>query len=129
VGPKADGSISDIQLDRLHKLGGWLDTNGEALFGSRPWVKASAKSSDGKDVRFTSGNGGLYVTYLSSLSGNTAVVPGIRPAPNTNVEILGSKGKAALSNRGNDILVTSDQPFPQTLAVSLKLTPPPQSAS
>jgi alpha-L-fucosidase len=44
VGPKSDGTISDIQLDRLHKLAAWLEINGEAIFDSRPWVRPSANA-------------------------------------------------------------------------------------
>jgi alpha-L-fucosidase len=53
IGPMPDGTVSEIQLDRLHKLGEWLNVNGEALFDSRPWVRASATTPDG-DMRFTS---------------------------------------------------------------------------
>lgn len=37
VGPRADGSIPDLQLDAMRALGSWLRTNGEAIYGTRPW--------------------------------------------------------------------------------------------
>ena len=37
IGPKADGSIPELQADRLRSLGRWLQTNGEAIYGTRPW--------------------------------------------------------------------------------------------
>lgn len=37
VGPKADGQIPLIQQERLMQLGSWLDTNGEAIYGSIPF--------------------------------------------------------------------------------------------
>jgi len=40
VGPGADGQIPLLQQERLLQLGGWLDTNWEAIYGSRPWVRA-----------------------------------------------------------------------------------------
>jgi alpha-L-fucosidase len=39
VGPAADGQIPLLQQERLVQLGSWLATNGEAIYGSRPWTK------------------------------------------------------------------------------------------
>jgi alpha-L-fucosidase len=36
VGPRADGSIPEIQAERLRALGAWLDVAGEAIYGTRP---------------------------------------------------------------------------------------------
>ena len=41
IGPKADGTITDEQKNVLAEIGKWLKTNGEAIYGSRPWVIAS----------------------------------------------------------------------------------------
>lgn len=37
VGPMADGTIPFIQQERLHALGRWLEVNGEAIYGTRPY--------------------------------------------------------------------------------------------
>ncbi|MBR1549485.1 MAG: alpha-L-fucosidase [Bacteroidales bacterium] len=37
VGPYADGTIPLIQQERLQALGRWLQVNGEAIYGSRPY--------------------------------------------------------------------------------------------
>jgi alpha-L-fucosidase len=36
--PKADGSIPSDQQDLLREIGDWLKINGQAIYGSRPWV-------------------------------------------------------------------------------------------
>jgi alpha-L-fucosidase len=78
VGPKSDGSIPDEARDILLQIGAWLKTNGEAIYGSRPWlvygegptkVTSSAKSSDqqeftAEDIRFTTHSGALYAIAL-----------------------------------------------------------------
>ena len=78
VGPKSDGTIPDEARDILLEIGAWLKTNGEAIYGSRPWlvygegptkVTSSAKSSDqqeftAEDIRFTTHNGALYAIAL-----------------------------------------------------------------
>jgi len=37
VGPRADGTIPDLQRRPLEELGAWLAVNGEAIFDTRPW--------------------------------------------------------------------------------------------
>lgn len=39
VGPAADGQIPLIQQERLLQLGDWLKINGEAIYGSKPYMK------------------------------------------------------------------------------------------
>ncbi|MBR1775256.1 MAG: alpha-L-fucosidase [Bacteroidales bacterium] len=41
VAPSADGQIPLIQQERLLQLGDWLSTNGEAIYGSKPWYKSN----------------------------------------------------------------------------------------
>lgn len=37
IGPKADGTIPELMVDRLQDIGTWLSVNGEAIYGTRPW--------------------------------------------------------------------------------------------
>ena len=39
ISPKADGTIPQEQVDVLLAIGKWLETNGEAIYYTRPWVK------------------------------------------------------------------------------------------
>jgi alpha-L-fucosidase len=38
IGPTADGVIRPIFEERLRDVGSWLQVNGEAIFGTRPWT-------------------------------------------------------------------------------------------
>lgn len=38
IGPKADGTIAPAERELLEGIGDWLTVNGEAIFGSRPWL-------------------------------------------------------------------------------------------
>lgn len=62
VGPKADGTISEEDRAVLLEIGEWMEKNGEAVYGSRPWriaaegptQVAEGQFTDGKDKVFTS---------------------------------------------------------------------------
>jgi alpha-L-fucosidase len=65
VGPRGDGTLCPMQIERLKAVGRWLATNGEAIFETRPWIVPAARASDGRDVRFTSREGQTYAIALN----------------------------------------------------------------
>ena len=75
IGPRPDGSISDIQLDRLQRLGEWLAINGEGLFESEPWTMPAAKTPEGAEIRFTRKKGSLYAFFLDRPKNSELVLP------------------------------------------------------
>ncbi len=78
VGPRSDGTIPSQARAILLQMGAWLKTNGEAIYGSRPWllfgegptkVASSALNTDRQeftpeDIRFTTHNGALYAIAM-----------------------------------------------------------------
>jgi alpha-L-fucosidase len=125
VGPKPDATISDIQMDRLNKLGEWLSVNGEAIFGSRPWVRSSASSTDGSDVRFTRKGDAVYAIFLSRPQANLLTVPAVYAREQTQISVLGGKASANYTQQRPDLKVAIDGAVPQTYALTLKITPTP----
>jgi alpha-L-fucosidase len=127
VGPKPDGTISDIQMDRLQKLGAWLGINGEGIFGSRPWVRAKATNGE-TDVRFTQKAGALYAFFLKGGTGKTLLLPGVKAAAGSKAQILGSRAELAVSGGQDGTMLTykESSTIPESLALTVKITPAPQ---
>ena len=38
VGPRSDGTIPEQVQSILRDIGSWLKTNGEGIYGTRPWA-------------------------------------------------------------------------------------------
>jgi alpha-L-fucosidase len=121
IGPKPDGSISQIQLDRLKALGAWLKVNGEGIFDSRPWVRPAA----GTGVRFTKKGTAVYAFLFQRPAGGPMVIPGVLASEGMKVELLGHAGTLDWKQQGRDVAVESPARLPGEYALTLKLTPAP----
>ena len=79
VGPKADGTICDEEIQILEEIGAWMDVNGEAIYDTHPWrVQAEGntevvegmfseegrKDFDSTDIRFTCKGDCIYVIAM-----------------------------------------------------------------
>ncbi len=77
VGPRGeDAAIPPQQVERLEAMGGWLDANGEAIYGTRPWERADAETSDGFPVRFTRREDRVYAIVLGVPATDDIVIQG-----------------------------------------------------
>jgi len=87
VGPGPDGVIPEGQAKVLKEVGAWLKVNGEAIYGTRPWIKfgeGPTQTKVGKfsetevkytaeDLRFTRKGNFLYVMTLMPPTGPVTV--------------------------------------------------------
>ena len=125
VGPMADGTIPQLQRERLLGLGAWLDVNGEAIFGTRAWVTAEGKSTEGIGIRFTQKAGSLYATILDTPKAGKITLEQLQAATGTTITLCGSSTPLAWTQQGN-ILSVSLPALENAPAYSLKITPAPQ---
>ena len=89
VGPMPDGTIPEIQQDILQGIGKWLEINGEAIYGTRPWERADGKTSDNLEVRFTHKNGTLYIHLMNKPIGKQIKILSIKVSAHSIINMLG----------------------------------------
>ncbi|HEY0944043.1 MAG TPA: alpha-L-fucosidase [Opitutaceae bacterium] len=135
VGPRADGSIPGLQLERLRGLGRWLDVNGDAIFGTRPWVDfAGTLQGSDAPVRFTYRPGRdsavagdvVYALLLRKPAGARIVLEGVVPAgAKTEVRLLGHDRPLAFRRVGDAMEIELPPSLPDAPAYALAISPQP----
>jgi alpha-L-fucosidase len=128
IGPMADGTLPDLQLERLHALGNWLDSNGEAIFDTRPWQHAEGKTSDGLDVRFTCKSHMTYATVLGKPK-TTVTLEHLTAMPSTTIHLLGHDAPLSWQQRSEGIEISLPATLPGSVAHAFRITPAPDWAS
>lgn len=84
VGPTPEGTFTEVQKNRLESIGQWLQTNGEAIYETRPWTQFGYG-----DVRFTVKENDLYVLFLNKPNSGFKV-EGLQPKDGSKITFLGS---------------------------------------
>ncbi len=85
VGPDARGLIPAPSVERLQAVGGWLDTNAEAIKNTTMWTTWE----EGETIRYTQGVDGQVYAIALEWPGEALVLKNIRPAQGTSIELLG----------------------------------------
>jgi len=125
VGPMADGTIPEMQRERLLGLGEWLDVNGDAIFDTRPWVTASSVTDGGVGVRFTQKGEALFATLLGAPTSAAFEITGLRCAPGTSATLLGDPTPISWHATDSGTAFTLGADLPASPAYSLRFTPTP----
>jgi alpha-L-fucosidase len=126
IGPKADGSIPELQKKVILGLGKWLEQNGEAIYGTRPWIKAEGKTYDNGDLRFTKTDHNLFVILLDKLKKEKVIIKSLLIDKDSEVRLLGYRNIIKWSQVGNDLRLEIPEDIFNSSAYSFKITPIPQ---
>jgi len=119
---RGDGSIDDDELAILGELAAWMEVNGAAIFGTRPWTvygEGPTQVKEGmfgetavgpftpQDIRFTTGGAILYALVLAPLRQPSLTIRSLgtqRAGRIERVELLGT-AQPLNYRRGEDSLV------------------------
>jgi len=150
VGPKPDGTIPVEARERLLSLGKWLKTNGEAIYGTMPWMvsgegpiqldKSGAFNENdelrytARDIRFTAKDNVLYATVLGwpgekilikSLAGgpdpNHAFRNGLYPSEIVSITMLGDGKPLAWQMTADGLSIETPKARPCEYAFVFKI--------
>ena len=141
IGPRADGTIPDEVQQVLLDVGAWLDVNGEAIYGTRPWrtygegpTKVAAGSFHDTDTvpftaddfRFTTKGDVLYAIGLGWPKNGEAVIHSLAETagnePVQSVALLGSDTKVSFDQRQDGLHVRLPSQSAAKYAYAVRIT-------
>ena len=121
AGPMPDGTIPELQASRLRTLGSWLRKNGEAIYGTRPWKRATGETGDGIPVRFTSKGNAVYAIVLGQPTSNTVTLELGVGGTRASVTVVGEAQILTAAIADGTLTVTLAEPLPEAHAHALRI--------
>ncbi|MFV3130512.1 alpha-L-fucosidase [Niveispirillum sp. KHB5.9] len=101
---RGDGSLDDLEIRFLDGLAAWTATNGEAIFGTRPWRrygegptridKSETKQAPftSADLRFTTRGGNLYALAMAWPADGKLTITSLAGTAVDRADLLGRDG-------------------------------------
>ncbi|MCX5646029.1 MAG: alpha-L-fucosidase [Phycisphaerae bacterium] len=137
---RPDGSLDPEAEQILAQMADWIAINGEAIYGTRPWLvhgEGPVRAKGGnfkedfaytaKDVRFTTkGDGTLYAFVMGWPENGQVTIRSLAKLPGvtgkiTGVTLLGSSGELKWNHETNGLTIQRPGQKPCDYAVAFKI--------
>ncbi|HPD29197.1 MAG TPA: alpha-L-fucosidase [Phycisphaerae bacterium] len=149
IGPKPDGTIPEAEEKILLEIGRWLEINGEAVYGTRPWkvygegptkiIEGSMNDTKrsaftGLDIRFTTKGDVLYATVLAWPEGDRVIIrclardSSLYRGEISDVKLLGCRDPVVWERTAEGLAVRLPATKPCEHAFVLRISPAERAA-
>jgi len=127
IGPTDKGTIPPGHDVPLLAVGEWLEQNGEAIYGTRPWERAegiATSSGEELDVRFTQKGDTVYAIVFGTPTSATLRFPKLGNLNPADVEYLGANNLEWGSTDTEITVTNTDSGWSNSYAHVFKITLP-----
>ena len=125
VGPTPDGEIPETLVERLRAVGGWLEVNGEGIYGTTASpLGAFPESEAGGMPRCTAKGHRLYL-HLESRPGNQMTLPGLQNRI-VSARFLKTGADLAFDNETKTIALPEELPDAIMTTIAIELDGEPR---
>lgn len=74
IGPRADGTIPQVEIDNLREAGKWIQTHEKSIFNTTYWFQKAEVKNSRTNVRFTQTDEAFYILSFQKPQGGELVV-------------------------------------------------------
>lgn len=121
VGPDEHGRIVEQQAAPLRGLGVWMQANGDAIRGSRPWTIPATQTSQNTEARFVQKDGHVFAILLDLPGVRTFTLRGIDGRSVDAAHLLSTGAKVGVSERDGVVELTLPEQIPVEAAYVIDL--------
>jgi alpha-L-fucosidase len=138
IAPKPDGTLADYEIEVLKQIGAWLDVNGDAIYGTRPWTtygegptqiipgdfNQSKQPFTARDIRYTTKGDILYAIVLGRPMDGVVTLSTVNETmPFSKVRLLGHEGLLRHKWTPDGLNVILPESFLGDYAITLEIRP------
>ena len=98
-----------------------MQTNGEAIYETRPWVRSDGQTTDGVPVRFTRKGNAVYAIVSEKPTSREIIIESLQLEEGSKVQMLGVSEPLDWTAREGNVHIKLPNELPGDYAFALKV--------